>query len=133
MVFKKRSKARRKSYSVKAKKSYKRSKSNLGSNNLMGSVIGGMSYGALRSYGSEMAKPITDKMGFLGVYADNVVMATISYALATGKIPFINNIKVSRDIGKAGLVIESAFAGVDLKNQVMGTGNSVTTGTDNRF
>jgi hypothetical protein len=138
MVFKKKSRSRRVSKRVvrspvpfkRAKRSSKRS---LVSNNLTSQVIGGMSYGALRSFASQLAQPLTDKLGFAGVYADNVVMAGLSYALAKGKVPVISGMKYSRDIGKAGLSIESAFAGVDLKNQLMGSTGTISSTIDNRF
>lgn len=115
---------------AKAKRRSKR-RSSSSSSSLMGQVVGGMSYGALRGYASDLASPITSKLGFLGDYADNVVMAGISYAMAKRKIPLINKWKMASDIGKAGLVIESAFAGLDLKNQI--ANKRTTSSSSNSF
>lgn len=79
----------------------------------MGVVIGGVAYGAGRQYVSNLIAPLTSKIP-LGQYADNVGMGLLSWALATGKIPLLNKIPMSRDIGKAGLAIEAAFAGQEL-------------------
>lgn len=135
MAFKK----RKKSYSRKSKKvssskkTYKRSKGKSNTASLVGTIVGGGLYGMGRAYISTMIKPFTDKLGFAGDYADNVAMGGISYLMAKRKIPFIKDLKFSADIGKAGLTIESAFAGVDLKNQLMGSNNSITSSVDNRF
>lgn len=93
-------------------------RSGSGSGNVMGTILGGVAYGAGRQYAANLVKPITDKVP-MGNYADNIVMGAISYFLAKGKIPFLNKIPMARDIGKAGLVIESAMIGQEI---ISGTG-----------
>lgn len=79
----------------------------------LGIIIGGMTYGALREKLNEIVTPITSKIP-LGYTADNIVLGGISYLLMKGKIPLINKIPLTRQIGRAGLTIESALLGQDL-------------------
>lgn len=117
---------RRKVRRYKARGLFKRRRKSKGlGGGITGIVIGGVAYGAGRQYISNLIAPLTSKLP-LGQYADNVAMGLVSWALATGKIPLIKKIPMSRDIGKAGLAIEAAFAGQDLlgKSGTGGTGNS---------
>jgi len=82
-------------------------------------VIGGAAYGAGRQYVSN--KLATMVPNFAGEWTDEVVMAGISYALARGKVPGLNKIPYSRDIGRAGLAIEAARVGGALVGK-MGNG-----------
>jgi len=93
---------------------FKRHKSGLG---LTGVIVGGAAYGAARQYAAAALQPLTSKLP-MGNYADNVVMGVLSWALAKGKIPLVNKIPMTREIGKAGLYIESAFLGQELLGQV---------------
>ena len=86
---------------------------------ITGTIIGGVVYGAGRTYVSNLVAPLTSKLP-LGQYADNVAMGLVSWLLATGKIPLVNKIPMSREIGKAGLCIEAAFAGQELMGKAGG-------------
>lgn len=86
----------------------------------MNIIIGGAAYGAGRQYIAKAVEPITSKIP-LGNYADNVVMGALSYFVAKGKIPLINKIPMSKEIGRAGLYIESAMLGSELLNKTTGT------------
>jgi hypothetical protein len=88
-------------------------KSSNGTGALIGTIAGGAIYGIGREYANSALAPITAKVP-LGKYADNVVLGAVSYFLAKGKIPLLNKIPMSKEIGKAGLVIESAMLGQDL-------------------
>ncbi len=105
---------------VKAKK--RRSKSKGG---VMNTVIGAMLYGAVRERASNMLSPVTANIP-AGEIADEVVMLGVSWALAKGKVPFVNKIDISKKIGKAGVVIESARIGEFIAGK--GLGGMTTTG-----
>lgn len=92
---------------------------------LVGTIVGGVAYGAGRQYASNALAPITAKIP-AGQYADNVVMGVLSYLVASGKIPLINKIPMSREIGKAGLVIESAMIGQSIIGGKTATGSHTT-------
>lgn len=91
-------------------------------------VVGGMIYGAGREYVSDKLAPLTARVP-AGALADEVVMGAASYFLAKGKIPFLNKIKVTRDIGRAGLMIEAARTGAYLADTFTG-GKATTTSTN---
>lgn len=97
-----------------AKRSFKRSsRRSSGSTGMKGDIalIGGsMIYGAGREFVSTKLAPITSKIP-AGELSDEVGMGVLSYFLYKGKIPLLNKIPMSRDIGRAGLIIESARAG----------------------
>ena len=99
------------------RRSFSRSSSS-GMSGIIGKVTASILYGASRQWLSEKLQPLTEKVPG-GVYADNLVLGGLSYALATGKIPGINKIPMARDIGQSGLIVESALLGVDLKNNIM--------------
>lgn len=112
----------RRSFSFLKRKAHRSSSS--GGAGLTGAIIGGAVYGVGREYANNALAPLTAKIP-LGKYADNVVMGAISYFLAKGKIPLLNKIPMSREIGKAGLYIESAMLGQDLAG-----GLGVTSGSN---
>ena len=89
----------------------------------LGVILAGMIYGAGREKLNNVVAPITSKIP-LGYTADNIVLGGISYLLMKGKIPFLNKIKMSRDIGKAGLIIESALLGQDILKGNVATASS---------
>lgn len=102
-------KARRARVAPRSFRRARRSGSSSGAN-VMGIAIGGMAYGAGREYVSQKLAPLTAKIP-AGELADEVGMGILSWALATGKIPVINKYSVTKDIGRAGLAIESARVG----------------------
>lgn len=90
----------------------------------MGIVAAGALYGAGREWMSDKLAPITSKVP-AGQYADEVVMGTIGYFLMKGKIPMLNKIPLSREFGRAALIIESARVGAGVTNGML-TSSSVT-------
>lgn len=100
-----------------------RSSGSMSKGGLMGTIIGGMAYGAGRAWVSDKLTPLTSKLP-LGQYADNVGMGILSYFVASGKIPLVNKIPYSREIGRAGLTIEAAFAGQELIGNKLNSGTS---------
>ena len=83
----------------------------------IGLVLGSMVYGAGRDVVSDKLAPLTAKVP-AGDLADEVVMGLLSWAVSKGKIPLINKIPLSREIGKAGLTIESARVGNYASNRI---------------
>lgn len=73
-------------------------------------IMGGLVYGAARSKVAQLLSPITSKVP-LGNYADEAVMGALSYFVAKGKVKFI-----PKNVGLAGLMIESAVVGQDVVN-----------------
>jgi len=112
MVFKK--KAQRKARKIYVKAKSKRRSSN--KSGLMLSLVGAGIYGAGREVLSSYMTPITSKIP-AGGFADEIGLLVVNWALAKGKIPFINKMKITRSIGKAGMLIESARIG-----QIIGGG-----------
>lgn len=90
------------------KRSSRKRKSGLGG--LMGAAVGAGLYGAGREKVSDMLAPYTSRIP-LGTLSDEAGMAALSYLLATGKIPLVNKVPMSRDVGKAGWMIEWARIG----------------------
>jgi hypothetical protein len=76
-------------------------------------LIGGaMAYGAGREWLSNKLAPVTNQVaGVAGQYADEVVLGAIGYLAMKGKIPVINKWGVTKDIGRAMVVIEAARIG----------------------
>jgi hypothetical protein len=103
----------------------RRRKSN-GFKGLFGTALGAMAYGAGREMISTKLEPITMRIP-AGEVADEVVMGALSYAMMKGKIPFIKNFPISREIGKAGFYIEMARIGNYLADNVKL--NAVNTGS----
>lgn len=73
-------------------------------------IFGGVVYGAARAKVAQLISPLTSKIP-LGSYADEAAMGVISYFVAKGKIKFI-----PKEVGLAGLMIESAVIGQDVAN-----------------
>lgn len=102
---------------------------------LFGTIAGAMIYGAGREWTSNKLAPITAKIPF-GDLSDEALMGVLSYFIAKGKIPLINRIPLSKDIGLAGLTIESARVGAYLgakfiPGQTSSTSSSMGSGTYN--
>jgi len=88
--------------------------------NEMGLIVGGAVYGVGRSYAEQLIAPLTNNLGMLGDYADEAVLGVTGYFMSKGKIPLINKVPYSKEIGKAMLVIESARVGSALGSQLIG-------------
>lgn len=86
----------------------RRRRSSSTSNKPMKKIVGGAIYGAARGTVSRFLQPITSRVP-LGNYADEAGMLVLSYMAAKGK--FGSNFK---EVGSAGLYIESAVIGNDL-------------------
>lgn len=94
-------------------------------------IVGGLTYGTVREQISKLLAPLASKLP-AGQYTDEFALGLTAYLAAKGKIPLVNNIKQTRDIGKAGLTIESYRLGEDaiaprIFNK-MGTGIPVSSG-----
>jgi hypothetical protein len=100
---------RRRTVKKRARRAHSRMKSGL-----VYDMAGGMAYGFGRDFVSSKLAPVTAKIPG-GVYADNIMMGAVSWALAKGKIPFANKLPLMRKIGRAGLIIESAMLGEDIR------------------
>lgn len=102
----------------------RRSRSRRGSSSGMGGDLGqalaGTAYGFGRSYLSDLVKPVTDKLP-LGDYADNIVLGALGWALKRGKIPLLNKVKMTKDIGNAMMITEFVLLGSDIKTNMSGT------------
>lgn len=88
----------------------KHHKSSGGSMNLTGLLVGAAVYGAGREFVSDKLQPITSKIP-AGDLADEVGLGVLSYFVAKGKVPLVNKIPYSKEIGRAGLTIEAARVG----------------------
>ena len=95
----------------------RRSTRRKGTSSIMASLLGAVGYGAVRGYMNNLLAPLTAKVP-LGAYADEAVLLSASYLIAKGKIPFLNKVKITRDIGKAGMMIEGASIGQMLMSGV---------------
>jgi len=84
---------------------------------LMTAIGGAMIYGALREKASNALAPLTNKIP-LGNIADEVVLGVASYFLAKKGSGLV------REIGKAGLVIESARIGEAIVNGQLSLGGA---------
>jgi hypothetical protein len=90
--------------------------------NVQALIMGSLAYGAMRQKASNALSPITSKVP-LGDIADEVVMAGLSYlAMKKGK-------GIIKNIGKAGLTIESARIGEALINGGFNFGNVAKSST----
>jgi hypothetical protein len=111
----KKSKTRTRSVKKMAKKrKVRRRKSSGFDKGLMGLGVGAVAYGYGREYVSDKLQSVTANIPLLsgiGNVGDEVVMAVFSYALAKGKIPYISKFPITRQIGKAGFVIEASRLG----------------------
>ena len=106
---------RRPSYRVKTR----RSRKNSNKNTLMTLIAGSMLYGAVREKASNALLPVTARIP-AGEFSDEVGLGVLSYLLAKRKIPFLKNISVMQQVGRAGLTIESARVGQFLSTKFMG-------------
>ena len=91
--------ARRKKSKVRRNKSY---------GLLATTVLPGFAYGAARATVSKWLAPLTAKIPG-GKYADNILMGTVGWLVSKyGRVPLLKR------VGKAGLLVESAFLGADV-------------------
>lgn len=106
---------------VTKKASKRRRKSSSSMSGVTAMLIGGMAYGATRQWASDQLASLTKgtTMSWLGEYSDEVTMGALSYFLMKGKIPLLNKMKWTKEVGKAGLYIESARAGSQLLSGVV--------------
>jgi len=101
---------------AKHKKSYSKKQSFMSS--AVGTLLAGAIYGAARTkLEAPMANAIS-KIPYVGTMIpadklDNVGFGLFSYLMSKGKIPFINKIDGSRQLGKAGLVAEGVLLGAE--------------------
>ena len=97
----------------------KMKKSKQGNKDIM-MALGGAGYGFLREDVSDLLRAQTARLNIpsvFGEFSDEVTMGVLSWALMRGKIPIIKKLKLSREIGKAGLYIETARLGEALKDK----------------
>jgi len=113
--------------SSRARKVYRKAKSNT----LLMTALGAGLYGAGRQYMSDKLAPLTNKIP-LGEYSDEAGMLILNYALAKGKIPFINKLRLTKDFGKAGMTIEMARIGAGFAAQALNK-NSTVSGSNQSF
>ena len=122
---------RKRTRRVRSRSSFKRrarSRKSSGFGGVAGLVLGSAIYGGGREYASNMLQPLSSKLPF-GQYSDEVALGAVSYALMKGKVPFVNKIPLSREIGKAGLTIEAARMGAGLMSgMIPTTSNNVSNG-----
>lgn len=89
----------------------------------MGILVGGAVYGAGREWASNQLQPVLSKLPG-GDLADELGMATLAYFVAKGKVPIVNKIPYSKEIGRAGLTIEAARVGAYLGSKYMPNGTN---------
>jgi len=89
-------------------------------------IAGSMIYGAGREFLSQKLEPLTKNIP-AGDFADELTLGTLSYFMAKGKIPVLNKVKITREIGRAGLTIEAARVGAYLGSKFI----PMTTSTAN--
>jgi hypothetical protein len=93
-------------------------------------ILGAAVYGAGRDWASNKLTPITTPLvGVAGQYADEIVMGGLGYLLMKGKIPLLNKWSITRDIGKAALIIESARIGASLGGGLLSTTSTASGGS----
>jgi len=117
---------RRKSRRSYKKASPRRRKAKQLITGLAGQAVGAMAYGAIRERMSMALDPVTQRVPF-GQYADEAVMITANYLVASGKVPFVNRVPMIKQIAKAGLMIEAARLGEQITRGFLSTNNSGTT------
>ena len=114
--------ARFKKFRAKASRAFKRYGKNVRrpgtSANLMTLAISAAAYGAVRPKVEELINPYTSKIPLVGNYADEIVLGTVGYLLAKGKMPVFKG-KVAKQAGMAILVLESARVGGGLAQGMM--------------
>ena len=121
-----RTRARRSSFRLGRRRS--RSRRSGGVGNMTGLVVGAMVYGAGREWVSDKLQPVLSKIPVAGDLADEVGMGVLSYFVAQGKVPLVNKIPYSREIGRAGLTIEAARAGAYLGGRFLPTSSGSSAG-----
>lgn len=124
---KRRSTRRAVSFRSAKKRTRRSSAAGFGRGKLLAVVAGAALYGAGREWMSNKLQPLTSKIP-AGDLADEVGMGLLSYAVATNKVPFVNRIPMAKEIGMAGLTIESARVGAYLGAKYLpgATQNTVT-------
>jgi len=118
--------ARRRRASPKKKTFRRKAKGML--TGLVGQAVGAAAYGAVRERMSIALDPITQRVP-MGQYADEAVMLTANYLLASGKVPFVNKVPFVRQVAKAGLMIEAARLGEQLVRGMSAPAASTQTST----
>jgi len=109
---------KRRTARIGTRKAYRRSGKS--SENVLNLALGAAIYGFGRPYLEKAIAPITDKIP-LGGYADEVVLGTVGYFAAKGKLGSNSMIK---NIGKAMLVIEAARIGANVGGNIISSTNS---------
>ncbi len=117
--FKKARKFARRAASV-ARRGGRRAYKAMSGDGLTGIAVGGAAYGALRG-------PVSDKIGayvpkFAGEWTDEITMGVLSY------VAMKKGTGIVRNIGKAGLTIESARIGAALTAGLLGNSTGTSTG-----
>ena len=93
---------------------------------LMPSVLGGAIYGLARAPVANAIAPLTSKIPIPSQYSDNLGMAVLAYfAMKKGT-------GLVRDVGKAGLVIESALLAQDVAGGAIGGGMTQSAQTNSQ-
>jgi hypothetical protein len=103
----------------------KRSRSSSGIGGLVGTVVGAGVYGAFRQKLSDMVKPMTQNVPFLGNLSDEIVLggAAILLDRTVGrKMPIL------KPVLKGAIVIEAARIGEAIATGQAGIGSSSSTG-----
>lgn len=104
-----------------------RSKNKAGVYNPQKAIAGGFMYGLARPKVAELLRPITSKIPF-GQYADELGMGILNYYIAKGKVPMI-----PKNVGIAGLAIESFVVGQDVVTGKFSLGNTSMTSNVRSF
>jgi hypothetical protein len=105
-----------------ANRSFKKARTHHSKSSMLGGampLVYAAGYGAARGYASNLLMPITNKLGMLGQYADNVVMLGALWGL--GKV-----MPSAKPIAKTGMLIEAAMIGGELVGNI-GNGTSTST------
>lgn len=77
--------------------------------------MGAFVYGVGREWTLGKLDPLIQKIPIPGVqYTDELAMFGVSWLLAKGKIPVVNKAKISRSVGRAGMMIEAYRIGAML-------------------
>lgn len=112
MVFKKKSRSRRKKSFNPFKKSRRSKSSNAGSSKLL--HVDAMIYGGLRGVVANKVTPMLNGvMPQTAQYNDNICMAGISYLAAKYGSGMI------KSVGQKGLIVENALIAADLANNII--------------
>lgn len=108
--------------SPRRRSSYRRRKSGSSGVSVKNRVLGGLVYGAVRQKASDLAVPLTSRLGMFGAYADNVALGGIAWYAAKKTRGMV------RDIALSALTFESALAGMDLVGGLSGTKSNAGSG-----